>query len=326
MSSETLYIDGLQIANWNQKTLREVHQAGIHSINATSAVWEGPAETLQLIGDWYQLINSMPDVARLALTVEDILEAKEAGQVAVLMGFQNASPFADDFSLVEVFYRLGVRIVQLTYNIQNHVGGSCYDDNDSGLTAFGRTVVSEMNRLGMVIDLSHVGDRTCRDAIEASRQPVAMTHANPNWFCTSPRNKPADVISALANEGGILGCCLYPNIIGGESTTRREFCEMVATVAEEIGVAHVAISSDSVRGWGDDQVDFLRNGRWRPRARSESKPKWPAWPDWYRTPEDFPHLAEGLVEVGFSEEDARNILGRNWLRYFEEVFPGADTT
>ncbi len=313
-------IDGLQISNWSEEVLAENVRGGVHAINATCAVWEGPAETMQKIGDWYQLLRRHSDLARLALTADDLRTAADDGVVGVLLGFQNASPFGDDITLVEVFHRLGVRVAQLTYNIQNLLGGSCYDTEDGGLTAFGRNVIEEMNRVGMVVDLSHVGNRTSRDAIAASSQPTAITHANPLWFCDTPRNKPNDVIEAVAAAGGVVGLCLYPNVIGGSTTTRKQFCQMVSDVADQVGLDHVGVASDSVRGWGDPYVGFLRNGRWRQPSAGEPAPGWPAWPQWFGGPEDFANLEDGLTEVGMSGTEIDAVLGGNWLRYFERVF------
>ena len=237
----------------------------------------------------------------------------------MLLGFQNTSPFGDDFRLVDVFARLGVRVAQLTYNIQNLVGGACYDPEDSGLSRFGRTIVEEMNRVGMLVDLSHVGNRTCRDAIDHSATPVAITHSNPTWFVDSPRNKPDEVIKALVARGGVIGCCLYPNVLGGESTTRREFCQMIARLVEEVGAEHVGLGSDCTRNWDEHFVGWLRNGRWQPPA-AQPRAQWPAWPQWFSGPEDFPTLTDGLLEAGLDEETTAGILGGNWLRLFDEVF------
>ncbi len=321
--SRAIRIDGLQISNWSREVLAENIKGGVDAINATCAVWEGPAETLQNIGDLYQLLNRNDDIATLALTADDLRRAAADGVVAVLLGFQNASPFGDDHTLVEVFHRLGVRVAQLTYNIQNLVGSSCYDAEDAGLTAFGRNIVAEMNRVGMVVDLSHVGNRTSRDAVDASSQPVAITHANPLSFYDTPRNKPDDVIDAVARTGGMVGLCLYPNVTGGHSTTRRQFCQMAYDVAEQIGVERVGMASDSVRGWDDDFLAFLRNGRWRPAAEDGPPPSWPEWPDWFTSPEDFGGLADGLAEVGMGEAEVEAVMGRNWLRYFDDVFGGS---
>ncbi len=316
------YIDGLQISNWSRETILENQTGGVHAFNATCAVWEGPMDTIRNIGDWYVLLRQNPDLARLVESAADLDRSMADGVVGVLLGFQNTSPFADDYTLVEVFHRLGVRVAQLTYNIRNLVGGSCYDAEDAGLTSFGHTVIGEMNRLGMVVDLSHVGNRTSRDAVDASAQPVAITHANPLWFVDTPRNKPDDVIEAVARSGGIVGLCLYPNVIGGHTTTRRQFCQMVADVVAQIGVDAVALASDSVRGWTDDYVGYLRNGRWRPPTPGEPAASWPQWPDWFGGPADFPHLAEGLSEVGLDDGAIAKVTGANWHRYFHQVLSG----
>lgn len=314
-------IDGLQINKWDRALLEEVVGAGISGVNATCAVWEGTGETLQRIGDWYELAAANSDLMLLASDVDDITTARDSNRVGILMGFQNTSPFADDYQLVEVFHRLGVRVAQLTYNIQNLVGGSCYEPEDSGLSRFGRRIVSEMNRMGMVVDLSHVGNRTSRDAIDSSAQPVAITHANPIWFLDSPRNKPQHVIDALVERDGVIGCCLYPNVIGGERTTRSEFCSMVVKLADQIGIDHVAIGSDCTSGWDDSYVQWLRNGRWQPMQETVT---WPAWPTWFSRPGDFPSLAEGLSEAGLSDQDLSQVLGGNWMRMFGHVFSNGE--
>ncbi|KAA0977083.1 membrane dipeptidase [Paeniglutamicibacter gangotriensis] len=313
-------VDGLQISNWDRTTLEELRSGGISGVNATCAVWEGPADTLKAIGDWYQLAAKNPDLVTLATSSEQIRQAKLDGRIAVLLGFQNTSPFGDDFRMVEVFHQLGVKIAQLTYNIQNLVGGACYEPEDSGLTRFGRTIVSEMNRVGMLIDLSHVGNRTSLDAVEASVAPVAITHSNPTWFVENPRNKPDEVIRAVTDKGGVLGCCLYPLVIGGQKTTLDQFCQMIARLVDELGPDKVGLGSDCTRNWDNEFVGWLRNGRWQPEG--EHQATWPEWPDWFVGPQDFPRLTDGLDKVGLDETTIRGVLGENWLRLFDDVFPG----
>lgn len=311
-------VDGLHISNWDREVLQELQTGGVTGVNATCAVWEGPIETLRAVGDWYQLAAQNADIMTLVTTADQIHQAKADGRVAVLLGFQNTSPFGDDYRMVEIFARLGVRIAQLTYNIQNHVGGACYEPQDSGLTRFGHTIVAEMNRVGMLVDLSHVGNRTSLDAVAASGQPVAITHANPIWFVDNPRNKPDEVIRAVTERGGVLGCCLYPLVIGGERATLEGFCQMVARLIDELGPDHVALGSDCTRNWGTDYVGWLRNGRWQPPT--QPPPTWPAWPAWFSRPEDFPRVTEGLIATGMDDSTITSVLGGNWLRLFDEVF------
>ena len=317
--TKNLVFDGLQISNWDRNTLEEVRRGGVHGINATCAVWEGTLETIRNIGDWLVLQNDSPDLARLVTSASEIREASADGVVGVVLGFQNTSPFEQDYSTVEIFHKLGVRIAQLTYNIQNYVGGSCYDPDDSGLTRFGGRIVEEMNRVGMLVDLSHVGNRTSLDAIHHSIQPVSITHANPLWFSDTPRNKPDEVMQAVVDRGGVVGACLYPNVIGGAETTREAFCDMVIRLVDQLGPDHVAIGSDSARNWDSSYVTFLRDGRWKPKQNVQ----WPEWSAWFQSPEDFPALANALSDRGLPDEVLTKVLGENWMTLFETVFEPA---
>ncbi len=320
-----LRIDGLQYSKWNRERLEELRRGGLTAVHVTLAIWEGARETLDLVGRWNQLIRDNSDILCPGTSGGDIEAAKRDEKTAIIFGFQNASPFEDDVALVEVFYQLGVRVVQLTYNIQNHVGGSCYE-NDSGLTRFGANVVSEMNRLGMIVDLSHVGNRTTLDAIEASSRPVAITHANPSWHLEHPRNKPDDVLRALADNGGVLGCAPYPHL-AGDDTGLEQWCQMVVRTAEQLGVDHVGIGSDSSFGWDDEFLMWIRMGRWTHTpdygAGTPSAPGWAQWPDWFQSPADFPLLEEGLGGVGLTDAEVAKIIGGNWFRLFAAGFEPA---
>lgn len=320
--TDRLVFDGLQISNWDRATLEEARSGGVHGIHATCAVWEGTQDTIRNISDWYALERENHDIVSLVKSAADIREAAKSNKLAVLLGFQNSSPFEQDYTLVEVFHRLGVRVAQLTYNIQNHLGGACYEPSDSGLTRFGTRIVEEMNRVGMLVDLSHVGDRTSLDAVAASSAPVAITHANPRWFADTPRNKSDELIRAVTERGGVVGVCFYPNVIGGKDATLKSLCEMVVQLVDQVGSDHVAIGSDAARNWPPSYVEHLRDGRWKPREPAE----WPQWPEWFSSPKDFPRVLEGLSDAGLSDEVIKNVAGENWLRLFEVVFnPGVQS-
>ena len=320
--SARLVFDGLQISNWDRPTLEEARAGGVHGVHATCAVWEGTLETLRNLSGWYVLEREHADIVSIVTSAEGIRAAAEANQLAVILGFQNASPFEQDYALVEVFHRLGVRISQLTYNIQNHVGGSCYEPHDSGLTRFGHRIVEEMNRVGMLVDLSHVGERTSLEAVAASSAPVAITHANPRWFADTPRNKSDELIEAVTQRGGVVGVCFYPNVIGGKDASLESLCDMVVRLVDQVGIDHVAIGSDAARNWGPRYVEHLRDGRWKPREPAE----WPEWPSWFSSPRDFPRVFDGLSAAGLSDGALAKIAGENWLRLFETVFTPEQST
>src|SRR5262249_54940219 len=153
------------------------------------AVWENFREAMDNIAAWLRRFETYRDTLIPIHTVADIQRAKEAGQVGIILGWQNASPIENDLSRLALFYALGVRVIQITYNERNLLGNGCYERTDEGLSHFGVDAIREMNRLGILIDLSHVGDHTTLDAIEVSEKPVAFTHANARAFFDHPRNK-----------------------------------------------------------------------------------------------------------------------------------------
>ncbi|MCH1434519.1 MAG: dipeptidase, partial [Acidimicrobiales bacterium] len=260
------------------------------------------------------------DAIRIVRSVEEMHQAKADGVLGIVLGFQNSSMLGDDPEMAGIFADVGVRVVQLTYNIANHLGSSCWEPNDGGLTRAGHRMVSALNDAGVLVDISHVGDRTGRDAVDASAHPIAITHGNPRSFCDSPRNKPDDLVAAVAARGGVIGCTLYPLFMGGADVSRADYCGMLAHLAETIGVEHVAIGSDAVLGWDPDALGWMRNGRWNRPDEDASIPAFPPWPTWFDGPKDFPSLAEGLEAAGFSAAERALVLGGNWLRLFQTVF------
>lgn len=325
--NELIIIDALQFSNWDREALEELRLGGITCIHATIAIWENAREALSAIGRWNQLFREHADLIMPVRSGEDILTAKITQKTGVILGSQNASIFEDDLDLVQIFYDLGVRIVQLTYNIQNHVGGSCYEPTDSGLSRFGRNVIREMNRVGMVVDLSHVGEQTALDAIQVSTRPVAITHSNPASIFAHPRNKSDKVLRALADNGGVLGLTPYSHLTGGRCSLSA-WCDMVERAVELLGIEHVGIGTDSSRKWTDEFLRWIRMGRWTHMvdygAGTPEQPGWAPWPEWFQTPADFPNITRGLLEHGFTHDEVKAIMGGNWLRLFSDGFKSED--
>jgi len=324
LHKQLIVIDTLEHSNWDRELFEEFRRGGVTAVHVTLAVWEDARATLDNIGRWYRFFEAHGDFVVPCHDATDIEVAKRAGKTAVIFGFQNSSPIENDLALVEVFHNLGVRIMQLTYNNQTLVGGGCYEGRDGGLSRFGREVVREMNRLGMVIDLSHCGERTILDTISASSRPVAVTHSHSKTFHESLRNKSDDVLRALAKSGGVLGLSVYPFHIGGPDCTLERYCEGVAHVVGVMGIDHVGFGTDSSRKWTDADLDWIRSGRWARDVDfgegSAAQRSWPRWPSWFQSPADFPHLTSGLLAAGFSRDEVSKLLGANWLRFFAEGF------
>jgi microsomal dipeptidase-like Zn-dependent dipeptidase len=282
-----MIIDALQCGHFNRESFEALKRGGYSAVTPTLGFWEGAIESLDSLARWRDMERENADLILIAKTAADIERAEREGKLAVVLGYQNSNLFDDRIAFIEFFAELGVRVVQLTYNNQNELGGSCYEDNDSGLARFGRDVVREMNRVGMLVDLSHVGDKTTLDAIEWSEKPVAITHANAASLFEHKRNKSDRVIKALAERGGVIGCVAYRNITPDAAcATVDGWCEMVARTVDIAGIDHVGIGTDISHNHTARDYDWMRKGRW----------------------------------TRFNQEEANKILRGNWLRLYSEVF------
>ena len=203
-----IIIDGLQYCNWNRSILEDIWKGGLTAVHVTLVYWENTEESFNKIEEWKERFSKNKDIISHAKNTFDILEAKKNNKVAIIFGFQNSAPIANDVFLLEKFFSKGLRFMQLTYNNQTALGGGCFESNDSGVSRFGFEAIEEMNRLGMVVDLSHAGKKTCLDTIKFSKNPVAISHANPVFFHHSKRNIDNEVIKKTIN----LKTSLFKNV------------------------------------------------------------------------------------------------------------------
>lgn len=329
-ATRPLVVDALEYSRPERARFEEWRAGNVGCVHVTLAIWENARQTISVIGDWHQLLEQNRDLIALARTVDDIEEIASSGRTAVVFGFQNASPLEDDLDLVRAFHDMGVRIVQLTYNIQNNVASGCWEENDSGLsTHFGRNLVREMNRVGMLIDVSHCGERSCFDAIEWSSKPVAITHANPAEFVgdeieLNRRTKSTALLKELTRRGGVVGLSMYPLMTpGGSASSVETFCEMVAWTVELLGVDAVGVGTDYYTGYSDSIIKWWRAGRWARQSPVPITGGIAEWPQWFRSPAQFPTLLDGLTARGFSDDEVAKITGGNWLCLFRATFEPA---
>lgn len=325
-ASKILVVDALQYNKPERIRFEEWHKGGIGCVHVTLAIWESARETLSAIGEWNRLFERNADLVELAKTADDIERIAKAGKTAVVFGFQDTSPFEDDIELVEIFYQLGVRICQLTYNVQNRIGAGCWEPNDPGISGFfGKNVIAEMNRIGMLIDVSHCGHKTSRDALEMSSRPIAVTHANPQEFVgrdieLKNRNKSTELLKRLGETGGVVGLCNYPKIMrDGSNCTLDTFLDMVVWTVDLIGVDHVGFGTDFYDGWPESEIMWWRAGRFSRESAVPIK-GFSAWPTWFKSSADFPNIIEGLEKRGFKPDEVAKIAGGNWIRLFRESF------
>jgi membrane dipeptidase len=298
---------------------------GVDAVHVTIAYHENFRETVLNIEQWNRWFEAYPDLICQAFTAADIDVAKAAGRTAIIFGFQNPSPIEDDIGLVEVLHRLGARFMQLSYNNQSLLASGCYEAEDPGITRMGREVIAEMNRVGMVIDMSHSADRSTIEAAEISTRPIAITHANPaNWHAAR-RNKSDEVIQAVTSRGGMLGFSVYPHHLAGKSDcTLESFCQMIADTAGKFGAANLGIGTDLCQDHPDSIVEWMRVGRWTKQIDygegTASDAGFPPMPIWFNDNRDFDNLQNGLRGTGLSDKDVTGIMGGNWYRFYADNF------
>lgn len=316
-------IDALQYCNWSRRIFEEMRAGGVDAVHATIAYHEDLRETIDRIVGWNRRFALHRDLIAPARSVADIEAARASGRTAILFGAQNPLPIGSDLGLVEVLHTLGLRFLQLSYNNQSLLCSGWQETEDSGLTRFGRQVIGEMNRLGLVIDMSHAGERSTLEAIAASHRPVAVTHANPQWFRDTRRNVSDRVIRALAESDGMLGLSLYPHHLeNGSACTLERFAAMAARLAGTLGPGRIGIGSDLCQDQPDSVVAWMRIGRWKfdGPGNTDARATFPAQPGWFTSNRDFPRLRTGLRGAGFSETEVDGILGENWLRFMRSAF------
>lgn len=321
----SLTIDGLQYANWSERVFRQLRAGGVDAVHVTIAYHETFRETVANIARWNRWFEQFPELIFQGFTAADVDTARASGRTAIFFGAQNPSCIEDDIGLVEVLHRLGLRFMQLSYNNQSLLATGCYEAEDTGLTRMGREVVAEMNRVGLVVDMSHSAERSTLMAVEHSSRPIAVTHANPAVWHPARRNKSDAVLRALAETGGMFGFSLYPHHLkDGSACTLAEFCTMIARTAERHGTAFLAIGSDLCLDQPDSVVEWMRSGRWTKAVDfgegSAAAPGFPPMPAWFRDSRDFGAIRGGLAAAGFDAAETAAIMGGNWARFFRDSF------
>ena len=323
MNASSYRIDALQYANWSEKIFRQMREGKIDAVHVTIAYHENFRETVANIEVWNSHFERFPELIFHGRTGDDVRLARETNRTAIFYGFQNPSPMEDDVRLIEILHTLGARFMQLTYNNQSLLGTGCYETTDSGITRMGKEVIEEMNRVGLVVDMSHSAERSTLEAIEISSRPIVITHANPGSWEPALRNKSDTVLRQLGASGGMLGFSMYPHHLKGKGEcTLQSFCEMIAATAELMGVDHVGLGSDLCQDQPDSVVEWMRVGRWTKKIDygegSSSNAGFPPMPGWFNDNRDFGNVEQGLRDVGFSDDDTGKIMGDNWLRFFDQ--------
>ena len=225
-------IDCLQYCDLSLSRLLQMREGGLHAVQMTVAYHENLRGVIDNIAAWCEMFYRHSDRIMPGRTAADVHSAKESGRTAIFFGLQNSAPMENDLRLLSVLHLLGIRFMQLTYNQQSLLASGCYEKQDGGITAFGKEAIAEMNRLGIIADLSHAGEKSLMQAAQISKRPIAITHAAPKFWRESPRHLSDNALRAVAENGGMLGLSLYPHhLLGGSECTLQSFCDMAARTA-----------------------------------------------------------------------------------------------
>ena len=315
----------------NPRALQDALASGTTAINTTLGYVSGPADpfefSVQSIAGWNATIRNHADRLLKVREANDIQRAKDENKIGIIFGFQNAAMMGDDAERVDVFANLGVKIIQLTYNIRNQLGDGSMVPDDRGLTEFGHAVMQRLHHNKVLIDLSHSSRQTCLDAIEAAQGPIAMTHTGCRVLADLPRNKTDAELKGIADTGGVVGIYFMEFLNTEVPPSAQDVVRHIEHAVNVCGEDHVGIGTDGGTTQVDDldgyrqfhHVQYERRKELGIAATGEKPDSTPFIPD-LQGPTQFQKLADLLHARGHASDRIEKILGRNFQRLMTDVW------
>jgi membrane dipeptidase len=309
----------------NPRYLEWYREGGVTVVAPTIATSENARTTLNRLATWHRLLREREDLL-LVRRASDIKIAKQSGRLGLYFHFQGTDPIEDNLDLIDLYKSLGVGVVQLTYNVKNRVGDGCEERTDAGLSRFGIRLIERLNKARVIVDCTHTGLRTSLEAIDCSSEPVVLSHSNSASVHASARNVPDKLIDAIARSGGLVGIAGFPAMVAATTTPSLDhFIAHIDAIVQRAGIDHVGLGIDYYSGQAgvaSDEVALrsyeaaVRSGAW-----GEAYPPPPHhYPAGIETPRTLAKLTDRLLGRGYSDGDARKILGENWLRLMRHVW------
>ena len=295
----------------------------------TMAPDEAYRKSVASIARWEAEVDRYPTTLLRVRSVTDILAAKASGRTGLMYGFQDGVCFETDLERLETFHRLGIRVIQPTYNRRNRLGDGCMEPSDAGLSNVGHEAVERMNLLGILVDLSHCGRVTAAEATRRSARPVAFTHTGCAALADHPRNRTDAELRAVADKGGVSGIYVMPYLSGGRQPTAGDVVRHIEHAVNVAGEEHVSVGTDGTLSTIALTPEFVRSftaNVARRRAAGIAAPQ--ESEDGYlfandlNTPRRFEQLADHLSLRGHSDDRIEKILGTNLLRVFGAAWGG----
>jgi membrane dipeptidase len=319
LHEKSIVIDGLIISDFGREIFEDMRRGGLTAANCTCCVWEGFTETMRNVMRWKQWFREHSNLLKQVYTTQDILAAKREGKTGIILGWQNVTGIEDQVGYLGLFKELGVGIIQMAYNTQNLVGTGCYETHDGGLSDFGRDVVTKMNRLGILCDLSHVGPQTSTDVILFSKQPVAYSHCLPAGLKAHPRNKSDEQLKFIADHGGFVGVTMFPPFLKrGVSANVDDYVEAIEYVINICGTQSVGIGTDFTQGYGKPFFDWITHDKGYGRKLTDFGDV--INPEGIRTIGEWPNLTAAMEKRGWSADQIECVIGKNWLTLLRNVW------
>lgn len=316
---ELTVVDGLVVANFGRAIFEDMRRGGLSAANCTCSIWEGFRATMDNVARWKRWFREHNDLITQVTTSADIARAKREGKTGIILGWQNLTGIEDQIGYLQLFKELGVGIMQIAYNTQNLVGTGCYESRDGGLSDFGHEVIAEMNRLGILCDLSHVGAKTSEDVIKASKKPVAYTHCLPGALKAHPRNKSDEQLRFIVERGGFVGVTMFPPFLRrGTESTVDDYVEAIEYVIQLCGEDQVGFGTDFTQGYDRKFFEWITHDKGYARKLTEFGEI--VNPAGIREIKDYPNLTAAMQKRGWKESRIRKVMGENWVRLLKEVW------
>ncbi|WP_423211413.1 membrane dipeptidase [Paracoccus yeei] len=314
-------VDGLIVSDFDRAIFQDMRRGGITAANCTCCIWEDFTGTMRNIMQWKQWFRDNDDLILQVRSTADIRRAKAEGKTGIILGWQNITGIEDQIGYLSLFKDLGVGIIQMAYNTQNLVATGCYESRDGGLSDFGHEVVAEMNRLGILCDLSHVGAQSSRDVILASRQPVAYSHCLPAGLKAHPRNKTDEELRFIIDHGGFVGVTMFtPFMARGTDATVDDYIDAMEYVINVCGEERVGYGTDFTQGHGQKFFDWISHDKGYARRLTDlGTIKNPAGLD------SIGHtsaLTAAMQRRNWPEARIERVMGENWIALLAEVWRG----
>lgn len=322
MAHDYTIFDGLIISNWGRPVFEEMQAGGLAGANCTCAVWEGFEATMGNIAQWKRMFKDHSDLIVQANTAQDIRDARAAGKTGISLGFQNSWPIEDNLDNIWLFRDVGVRTIQMTYNTQNLAGAGCWEGTDPGLSGYGRRMIAELNEAGILVDLSHVGEQTSKDAAEVSKRPVSYTHVAPAGMMDHPRNKSDEMLKRISGGGGFVGVALYaPFLPNGDNSDLNDCLATIEYVLNLLGPERVGLGTDFTQGYGPSFFEWLRRDKGiGASVAGQISATRPSNPQGLDGMAEYPNLIKAMQDAGWDDGLIRGVIGENWLSFLDDAW------